>query len=151
MKAVGILEYGVEDVFHIFIKKAKNDFSDFNEEDATGCKFKKNIETGGKKPVECTIEITEYIKNKKYQITTSTSSSNCVSTYTFKGQKDGTTKLMLEEQQSSDKFISYMSLYIQRFMARRNFKIKYKHIIDSLNNEIKTYLTNIDRSKPKNK
>ena len=149
MKAFGILEYELEDVFHIFMKNAKKDFSDFNEEDPTGCKIKKSIESVGQKPVECTIEITEYIKNQKYQITTSTSFSICVSTYTFKGQKNGTTKLIFEEQQGSDQFISYMMVYIQRFMARRSFKAKYNNIVESLNNEIKAYLTNLDRSKPK--
>ena len=149
MKAFGILNYEIEDVFDIFIKNAKKDFSDFNEEDPTGCKIKKSIESVGQKPVECTIEITEYIKNKKYQITTSTSFSNCISTYIFKGQKNGTTKLIFEEQQGSDQFISYMMVYIQRFMARRSFKAKYNNIVESLNNEIKAYLTNLDRSKPK--
>jgi len=149
LKAFGILEYELEDVFHIFMKNAKKDFSDFNEEDPTGCKIKKSIESVGQKPVECTIEITEYIKNQKYQITTSTSFSTCVSTYTFKGQKNGTTKLIFEEQQGSEQFISYMMVYIQRFMARRSFKAKYNNIVESLNNEIKAYLTNLDRSKPK--
>lgn len=149
MKANGILNYPVEDVFRIFIKNAKNDFENFNEEDATGCKIEKSINAGGKTPIKCTVEITEYAKNEKYQITTSTSFSKCVSTYSFKGQKDGSTKLVLEESQGTDKFIGYMSLWIQRFMARRNFKAKYNNIIDSLNNELKTYFNNIERSKPK--
>ena len=151
MKTFGILNYQVEEVFHIFVKNAKRDFSDFNEEDPTGCKIKKSIESAGPKPVECTVEITEYIKNEKYQITTSTSFSTCVSTYIFKGQKDGTTKLIFQEEQGSDQFISYMMVYIQRFMARRNFKAKYKHIIESLDNELKKYFSNAEKNKSKNK
>lgn len=147
MKAIGILNYPVEDVFHIFIKNAKKDFENFDENDAKGCKIEKSINTGGKVPVMCTVEITDYAKNEKYQITTSTSFSKCVSTYNFKGQKDGSTKLILEESQGTDKFIGYMSLWIQRFMARRNFKAKYNNIIDSLNNELRTYFNNIERSK----
>ncbi|ABR32983.1 MULTISPECIES: DUF3284 domain-containing protein [Clostridium] len=151
MKAIGILNYPVEDVFHIFIKNAKKDFSDFNEEDATGCKIQKSINTGRPNPVECTVEITGYAKNEKYQITTSTDFTTCVSTYNFKGQKDGTTKLVFEEEQSTDKFFGYMSLWIQRFMARRAFKAKYNNIVEALNNELKTYANNKERSKPKNK
>ena len=155
MKTFGILDYDVEDVFRIFIKSAKKDFSDFNEKDPTGCKIKKSIQSVGAKPIECTIEITEYIKNEKYQITSSTNFSTgistCTSTYTFKGQKDGKTKLEFEEKQSAEKFISYMTVWVQRFIARRNFKAKYNHIIDGLNNELKTYFSNIERSKPKNK
>ena len=64
MKAFGILDYPVEDVFHIFVKNAKKDFSDFNEDDATGCKIQKSINSEGPKPIECTIEITKYVKMK---------------------------------------------------------------------------------------
>lgn len=149
MKAAGILNYPLEDVFHIFIKNAKKDFSDFNEEDAKGCKILKNITSGGDKPIECTIEITDYVKNEKYQITTSTDYASCVSTYYFKGQKDGTTKLEFEENQTTEKFFGYLSLWVQRYMARRNFKAKYNNIIDGLSNELKTYSENVKRSTPK--
>jgi hypothetical protein len=149
MKAIGILNYPVEDVFSIFIKIAKRDFSNFNEEDATGCKIEKSINTGRPNPIKCTVEITEYAKNEKYQITTLASYSKCVSTYNFKGQKDGNTKIVFEEIQTSDKFTGYLSLWLQRFMARRNFKAKYNNFIDVLNNELKTYFNNIERSKPK--
>lgn len=145
MKAIGILNYPAEDVFNIFIKHAKKDFSNFNEEDAKGCKIEKKINSG-ENQIECIVEITEYKKNEMYQITTSTNNSQCISTYNFIKQKDGTTKLVLEEDQTSGQFIGYMALWIQRFMARRNFKLKYNNIIDSLNNELKTYY-NKERSK----
>ncbi|EKQ50234.1 MULTISPECIES: DUF3284 domain-containing protein [unclassified Clostridium] len=151
MKAIAILNYPVEDVFHIFIKNAGKDFDNFNEDDATGCKIEKSINTGRPTPVQCTVEITEYAKNEKYQITTSTSFSKCISTYNFKGQKDGSTKLIFEEEQSTDKFFGYLSLWVQRFMARRAFKAKYNNIVEALNNELKTYINNKERSKPKNK
>lgn len=151
MKAVGTLEYEVEDVFHIFIKNIKKDFLDFNEENPTGSKIKKNIQSTGTKPIECTVQITDYIKNQKYQITTSTSFSKCVSTYMFKGQKDGTTKLIFEEKQDTNQFFSLITLYVQRFMARRSFKTKYNYIVEGLNNELKAYFSSIERSKPKNK
>jgi hypothetical protein len=149
MKASGILNYPVEDVFHIFAKNAGKDFSDFNEEDATGCKIEKNINNGGPNPVKCTVEITDYEKNGKYQITTLTSFSKCVSTYTFKGQRDGTTKIQVEENQTSEKFVGYMSLLVQRFMYRRNFKARYNNIIESLDNELRNYFSNLERSKAK--
>ena len=154
MKAVGIVQYGLEDVFRIFIKNAQKDFSDFNIENPVGCKIKKNIQSVGVKPIECTIEITEYIKNEKYQITTSTNfttgASSCVSTYMFKAQKDGTTKIIIEEDQGAEKFISYMTLWIQRFLSKRNFKAKINSIVESLNNELKTYFSNVERSESKN-
>ncbi len=148
MKAIGILNYPAEDVFNIFIKHAKKDFPNFNEEDAKGCKIEKKINSG-ENQIECTVEITEYKKNEMYQITTSTNNSQCISTYNFIKQKDGTTKLVLEEDQTSGQFIGYMALWIQRFMVRRNFKAKYNNIIDGLNNELRIYYGNIERSKCK--
>jgi hypothetical protein len=155
VKAVGIVQYELEDVFRIFIKNAQKDFSDFNQENPIGCKIKKNIQSVGNKPIECTVEITEYIKNEKYQITTSTNFttgiSSCVSTYIFKAQKDSTTKIIIEEDQGAEKFISYMTLWLQRFLAKRNFKAKMDNIVESLNNELKMHFSNVERSKSKNK
>ena len=154
MKAFGIVQYELEDVFRIFMKNAKKDFPDFNEENPVGCKINKMIQSMGPKSLNCTIEITDYVENEKYQITTSTTfttgASTCVSTYMFKAQKDGTTKLEIEENQDSEKFISYATLWLQRFLAKRNFKAKVNNIAESLNNELKTYFANVERSKPKN-
>jgi hypothetical protein len=155
VKAFGIVQYELEDVFRVFMKNAQKDFSDFNPENPVGCKIKKDIQSVGSKPIGCTIEITEYIKNEKYQITTSTNfttgASSCVSSYIFKSQKDGTTKVIIEEDQGSEKFISYMTLWLQRFLAKRNFKAKINNLVESLNNELKTYFSNIERSKSQNK
>lgn len=41
MKAFGIVQYELEDVFRIFMKNAQKDFSDFNQENPVGCKIKK--------------------------------------------------------------------------------------------------------------
>lgn len=128
MKMTGIVNYEVEDVFNHFIKNAKRDFSDFNEDNPVGCKIEKDITTGGAKPIRCTVEITGYEKNGKYEITTSNEYSKCVSTYTFVGQKDGTTKLTISEKQTTQKFVQLATLYIQRFFARRAFKRTFKNI-----------------------
>ena len=149
MKMTGIVNYEVEDVFNHFIKNAKRDFSDFNEDNPVGCKIEKDITTGGAKPIRCTVEITGYEKNGKYEITTSNEYSKCVSTYTFVGQKDGTTKLTISEKQTTQKFVQLATLYIQRFFARRAFKRTFKNIIEVLNNELRIHFENIKRSKKK--
>ena len=149
------MNYKLEDVFRVFMKNAKKDFSDFNEENPIGCKIKKTIQSAGPKPLDCTIEITDYKENEKYQITTSTTfttgESNCVSTYMFMAQKDGTTKLVIDEDQGSERFMSYATLWLQRFLSKRNFKAKVNNIAESLNNELKIQFANVERSKPKNK
>lgn len=149
MKMTGTVNYDVEDVFNHFMKNAKRDFSDFDEDNPVGCKVEKDITTGGAKPIRCTVEITAYEKNGKYEITTSNEYSKCVSTYTFVGQKNGTTKLTLSEVQTTQKFIQLTTLYLQRFLARRAFKRTFNNIIDVLNNELRVYFENLERSKKK--
>ena len=149
MKITWTVNYEVEDVFNHFIRNAKRDFSDFNEENPVGCKVEKYITTGGPKPIKCTVEITDYEKNKKYEITTSNEYSTCISTYTFLGQQDGTTRLTISEKQTTQKFIQLTTLYFQRFLARRAFKNSFKNIIDVLNNELRIHFENLERSKKK--
>lgn len=149
MKMTGIVNYYVEDVFNHFIRNAKRDFDNFDEENPVGCKVEKYITTGGTKPIKCTVEITDYEKNKKYEITTSNDYSTCVSTYTFVGQQDETTRLTISEKQTTQKFIQLTTLYIQRFLARRAFKKSFNNIIDVLNNELRIHFENIGRSKKK--
>ena len=138
MKMTGTVNYEVEDVFNHFIRNAKRDFSDFNEENPVGCKVEKDITTGGPKPIKCTVEIT-----------TSNEYSTCISTYTFLGQQDGTTRLTISEKQTTQKFIQLTTLYFQRFLARRAFKNSFKNIIDVLNNELRIHFENLERSKKK--
>ncbi|MBE6062365.1 MAG: DUF3284 domain-containing protein [Clostridium butyricum] len=149
MKMSGVVNYSVEEVFNIFTKNAKRDFKDFKEENAIGCKIVKDITTGGKNPIRCTVEITDYIKNSKYQITTSNDYSKCVSTYTFKPQINGTTLLTLHESQGNSKFLQSMTLIFQRILARQRFKAAFNNIILSLNNELKRHHENLERSTPK--
>lgn len=149
MKMSGVVNYKVEEVFNIFNNNAKRDFKDFREDNAVGCKMVKDITTGGKKPIRCNIEITGYKKNLKYEITTSNKYSKCVSTYTFKPQTNGTTLLTLKETQSTPKFMQFMTLLFQRFLARQRFKASFNNIIESINNELKRYHENLERSTPK--
>ncbi|HCW53731.1 MAG TPA: hypothetical protein DG753_08355 [Clostridium sp.] len=146
MKMSGVVNYNVEEVFNIFNKNAKRDFKNFKEDSAVGCKMIKDITTGGIKPIRCTIEITGYIKNVKYEITTSNDYSKCVSTYTFKPQTNGTTLLTLQETQSTPKFMQFMTLLFQRFLARKRFRESFDNIILSINNELKRYHENLERS-----
>ncbi|MBE6072809.1 MAG: DUF3284 domain-containing protein [Clostridium butyricum] len=145
MKASAILKYKVEDVFKIFIRAAKRDFKDFNEENPVGCKIVKTIYSGAK-PIECTVEITEYEKNRKYVIKTMHSISTCTSSYLFYEQKDGSTSIQFEEDQGSDGFFSSMTLWLQRIMAKRQFKLRFNNLIESLENELKTYTENVKKS-----
>lgn len=148
MKMSGVVNYDISEVFNIFMKNAKRDFKGFTEENAVGCKMIRNVTTGGRNPIRCTIEITGYVKDKKYEITTSNAYSKCVSTYTFKQQTNGTTIITLQERQSTEKLIQLFTLWMQRLLARQRFKMSFKNIISGINNELRRYHENLERSNP---
>ena len=100
MKASASLNYKVEEVFKVFIKAAKRDFKDFNKEDPIGCKIVKKIYSGSR-PMECTVEITDYEENAKYEITTTYGDVSCKSTYSFIQKGDGITLINFEEDQGT--------------------------------------------------
>ena len=149
MKLSHKLDYKLEDVFYIFVKAAKRDFPEFNEENPKGIKMTKKIGAYSGQTVECTVEISDYVKNEKYEITTSSQTSKCVSTYTFKKKDDNSTLIEFKEVQHSNAFIAQMGFWVQRFLARRNAQARYKANMENLENELKTYLNNLDRSAPK--
>ena len=147
-KGSAVLEYPIDDVFNIFIKAAKRDFPNFNEDKAVGCKIEK-IMNNFTNPVKCTVEITKYVKNEKYEVTTTTTNSTCISTYTFSEVKNNTTLLKLEEEQTTANFISQLTLIIQRMLAKKQFKEGFNAFIEGINTELKRKQSNLERSKPK--
>lgn len=149
MKISGIVNYNSKEVYNIFRKNAKRDFKDFKDDNPIGCKIEKNITTGGSKTIKCIVEITDYKLNEVYEITTSNEFSKCVSRYTFKEKSNGTTVVTLEEVQSTEKMVELVTLWIQRFLAKKNFKESFKNIINSLNHELKVYHDKLKRCEKK--
>ncbi len=149
MKASGKINYPVEEVFNVFIKAAKREFKDFDEENPIGSKIVKNITSAGPKPMECTVEITDYIENKKYEITTSNKLSSCVSTYTFTQKKEGYTVVSFEESQSGKGMMDAFTLMLVRFAATRQFKKRFAAQIENLENQLKQKEENLKRSEKK--
>ena len=148
MKASGKINYPVEEVFDVFIKAAKREFKNFNEEEPIGSKIVKNISSAGR-PMECTVEITDYIENKKYQITTSNNLSSCVSTYTFTQRKEGYTLVSFEETQSGKGMMDALTLMLVRFAAFKQFKKRFAAQIENLENQLRQKEENIKRSEKK--
>lgn len=145
MKASASLNYKVEEVFKIFIKAAKRDFKDFDKENPIGCKVVKKIYSGSR-PMDCTVEITDYEENSRYEITTTYGDVSCKSTYVFTPKGDGITLINFEEDQGVKGLFSSGTLWLQRIMAKKQFKIRFNGLIEELNNQLKTYTDNVNKS-----
>lgn len=147
-KGSAIIEYPIDEVFDIFARTAKRDFPNFSEDNAEGCKIEKTLSNFAN-AMKCEIEITKYVKNEKYEVTTKTDNSTCISTYTFSEGNNNTTVLKLEEDQTTNNFMSQMTLIIQRMLAKRQFKEGFNVFIENINAELKRRHDNIERNKSK--
>lgn len=145
MKASASLNYKVEEVFKIFIKAAKRDFKDFDKENPVGCKVVKKIYSGSR-PMDCTVEITDYEENSRYEITTTYGDVSCKSRYVFTPQSDGITLINFEEDQGTRGLFSSCTLWLQRIMAKKQFKTRFNSLIEELNNQLKIYTENVNKS-----
>lgn len=145
MKASASLNYKVEEVFKIFIKAAKRDFKDFDKENPVGCKVVKKIYSGSR-PMDCTVEITDYEENSRYEITTTYGDVSCKSRYVFTPQSDGITLINFEEDQGARGLFSSGTLWLQRIMAKKQFKTRFNSLIEELNNQLKIYTENVNKS-----
>lgn len=144
MKASASLNYKVEEVFKIFIKAAKRDFKDFDKENPVGCKVVKKIYSGSR-PMDCTVEITDYEENSRYEITTTYGDVSCKSRYVFTPQSDGITLINFEEDQGTRGLFSSCTLWLQRIMAKKQFKTRFNSLIEELNNQLKIYTENVNK------
>lgn len=148
MKMTKILNYSQEDVFEVFIKHAAADFKKFDRENPIGSKIEKQITTGGPKPIKVSIEITDYKDNFLYEITTSNPYSECITRYSFAGQKDGGTKVTVFEKQKTKKFVQQCTLYLQRFFYWKRFRASCKGFFEALDDGC--LVRNKNRDKYKN-
>ena len=96
--------------------------------------------------MECTVEITDYEQNAKYEITTTYGDVSCKSTYSFIQKGDGITLINFEEDQGTKGLFSSGTLWLQRIMAKKQFKIRFNGLIEELSNQLKTYTDNVKKS-----
>lgn len=128
------LNYSASDIFKLFNKMAKQDFPRFNPKEALGCSTKKTIGHYAGRQAEAYVEITDYIDQKVYEVTTITSSTKLtfVSRYSLEKIDDNTTILTCEETQSGTGFFDTMNHTIQAIFFKKRIGKRFNLLVQSL-------------------
>lgn len=133
------LNYPVEEVFKVFIKLAKKDFSKFNEKNPLGATINKKTLSNSSKKVNIRVEVTGYEKDKLYQITSVRDNLMCISTYSFEKLENNKTLFSLEENDNTTGIFAGINTVLQNVLFRGRIKTKFNNLVNGLENEIKAY------------
>ncbi|MEQ8197102.1 MAG: DUF3284 domain-containing protein [Clostridiaceae bacterium] len=141
-----ILDYSVNDVFSIFVRTAKRDFPKFNEKNPIGTKTEKKTGSRSFRKTVLSVEITDYEKNKVYEITSISQPEVYVSRYEFGDLGNNRTKLTLKESDDSTGFFSVINKFLMKFVFRFLIKRKFDSFISALKDEVQVLVERRDGS-----
>lgn len=142
------LKYSRKEIFKIFKKQAKQDFPRFNSKEAKGTSTTKNIGYYANRSTKAYIEITDYIEDEIYEVTTTTSKTNItyISRYTLEEIDENTTRLILEESQAGTGTFDTFNHIIQAIFFKGRIKKRFNFMIQALENEIQQMRNNTGSS-----
>lgn len=136
-----ILDYSVKDLFGIFIDVAKRDFPGFNEKTAIGTTVEKSVGAYSGKTGKMTIEITDFIKNEVYEITSRSGSGQVfLSRYEFEEIEEKKTKISLVEDEKSVGIFAVINSFVVKFLFKKRIKARFNYFIKGLEAEARVLI-----------
>ena len=141
-----VLNYPVEEVFRIFIRTAKRDFPNFNENNPVGCKVAKKVGAYSAQSATLEVEITGFKKDELYQITSTSSTVVYISTYEFEIVDENSTRITLTEEDKKPGFFPWFNTVIQNIAFKGRVKRRFIYFAESLEKEIETYRSKVDKN-----
>lgn len=135
-KATKSFEYPIDEVFRGFLKITKREFPKFNENNPLGLKHKKVVKNNGSTKIELVMEVTNFEKNKVYEITSRVYKDVYISRYTFNSLNENSTSVTLEEEQYAKNFVSKIALVVQGFSGGSKTRSKINRMATGVNEEI---------------
>lgn len=146
-----IISYPVEEIFRIFKKTAKRDFTKFNDKNPIGTSVTREVGVYGGKKTSMTVTITGYVTNELYEVTSVKNIITYKSRYEFERIDENTTKLkLIEENKSSGGVFEIINNFLALTFYRRKFKKRFQGLIMALEKEIEDVRKRVERSKAKN-
>lgn len=134
-----IIDAKPSEVFGIFLNNAKRDFNKLNINNPVGAKVSKEVSRDfkGKKTSQYETEITNFKKNKVYEVTFRSPKQIFISKYNLEAVGEGQTKLILTEKfiniQSSSSFMDKMTYILYKGQVKKRFASIVNQICDELN------------------
>lgn len=142
-----ILDYSVKDLFGIFIKVAKRDFPNFKEKTAVGTKVEKKVGAYSGKTATMTVEITDFEKDKVYEITsTSPNGQVYTSRYEFEELEENKTKISLSETEASGGIFAIINSFIVKYLFKKRINRRFEYFVKGLEAEAKDLIERRENS-----
>ena len=131
-----VVDYPLERVFKVFIDLNKREIPKFNDKNPIGCSNKRTIKYVAKQKIEMIILVTDYEKNKLYEVTNSIGEDKYVSRYVFNELDSNSTEISLCEIQEAKGFTSKITLLIQKISAKKKLRDKLNNLKEILEKEL---------------
>lgn len=129
-KSEALLKYSAKDIFNIFIKSSRLNFTNFNEKRAVGTFVQQKNNKRFK------VEITNFEKNKIYEIKTSNNRESFVTRYELIHIDLENTKLIFTENESDRNIFGKINSVIVRILFGKRQPDEFNNFIKSLELEL---------------
>nr|UWI48893.1 DUF3284 domain-containing protein [Clostridioides difficile] len=129
-KSEALLKYSAKDIFNIFIKSSRLNFTNFNEKRAVGTFVQQKNNKRFK------VEITKFEKNKIYEIKTSNNRESFVTRYELIHIDLQNTKLIFTESESDRNIFGKINSVIVRILFGKRQPDEFNNFIKSLELEL---------------
>ncbi|MGO0905062.1 DUF3284 domain-containing protein [Clostridioides difficile] len=129
-KSEALLKYSAKDIFNIFIKSARLNFPNFNEKRAVGTFVQQKNNKRFK------VEITNFEKNRIYEIKTSNNRESFVTRYELIHIDLENTKLIFTESESDRNIFGKINSIIVRILFGKRQPDEFNNFIKSLELEL---------------
>lgn len=129
-KSEALLKYSAKDIFNIFIKSSRLNFTNFNEKRAVGTFVQQKNNKRFK------VEITKFEKNKIYEIKTSNNRESFVTRYELIHIDLENTKLIFTENESDRNIFGKINSVIVRILFGKRQPDEFNNFIKSLELEL---------------
>lgn len=130
------INYPLERVFKVFIDLNKREIPKFNDKNPKGISHTRTLKYVAKKKIEMTTTVTEYEKNKLYEVTNTIELDNYVSRYEFVELSPSSTEIKITETQNMKGLGSWIMLLLEKFKAKKKLIQKTEGIKLALETEL---------------
>ncbi len=132
----GIVNYPVEQVYDLFIQQAQNEFESFDINHPIGTKVRKRVGAYSTKQGVMEVEITNFIRNEIYEITSINAGQSYKSTYSFAKLNANQCEITLEESDLSAGVFKSFNAFIVSKMYKSRVKKRFSYFLKNLETQL---------------
>ncbi|MFR3567050.1 MAG: DUF3284 domain-containing protein [Paraclostridium sordellii] len=133
-----IINSNPDKIFNVFLDNAKDTFKKINLKNPIGCKTTKNVkrDSKGKNISTSYLEITDFKKDKVYEITFTTEGQTFISRYMLNKLDNNQTELVSVEKFINNNNPNKILDSITKFFYSSKVKKRFNHIVNNIESNI---------------